>query len=377
MKPADIKRLAKKIRIKSNAVNRERILTDAEAALLKSTKNGSKVPRPAISIWRIIMKSKITKLAAAAVIIIAVIAIVKHLGGSIEPAGVAFAQATEALKKVRWVHTTGTDGYEGWINHESQVSITKAADGRIEFSDYKKSKKYEYDPESNTLTISRTSGDFHELPLQWQEYLKLFAQRQPDIEVSRRKDRVGGNDVEIYILNWAKVGFLRKSEVTVAVQSDLPLSARLKITRSNGTLVTDAKTVFEYPQDGPTTIYDLGVPRSAKVFDYSGELLINEREESALMLRTLGVALVIYANEHNNKYPETLQEVQPYTDNLEWFTQNVEYLGKGKSPRGSARDVIAYDKTLLEKGNSTNILFCDTHLRFGAPKRFIKQEAGD
>jgi len=97
MKSTDIKRLAKKIRIKSSAVNHDRILTDAEAVLVKSTKNGSKVSRPAISIWRTIMKSRITKLAAAAVIIVAVLIGINQLGGSIDGASVAWGEVVEQI----------------------------------------------------------------------------------------------------------------------------------------------------------------------------------------------------------------------------------------------------------------------------------------
>jgi len=378
MKPAEnIENLIKNVELDTNAERDKAVLDDVLNALEESKKLAlSKVEgtKPAViepNIWRTIMKSRITKLAAAAAVLIAVIAIVNYLGGSIDSASVAFAQATEALKKVPWVHTTGTNGYEGWINHESQVSITRAADGKIEFTDYRKSKKYEYDPESNTLTISTTSTGYDELPLQWQQYVKLFAQRQPDIEISRRKDRVGGDDVKIYILNWAKGGFLRESEVTVDVQSDLPLFAHLKITRPSGTLITDAKTFFEYPQDGPTTIYDVGVPRSAKVFDYS-ENLANASKKSAEKLKKLGAALFIYAAEHQGKCPNSLQQLDRYIDNLQWFTQHVEYLGKGTILTGSTPVPIAYDRTFLKEGNSTNILFNDGHVLFGDPKQFKK-----
>jgi outer membrane lipoprotein-sorting protein len=50
------------------------------------------------NMWRIIMKSRITKFAAAAVIIIAVLIGVNEFGGSIDGAGVAFAEVLEHIR---------------------------------------------------------------------------------------------------------------------------------------------------------------------------------------------------------------------------------------------------------------------------------------
>ncbi len=92
-----IKRLAKKIRIKPDAVVDERVLACAEAVLAKSTKNQDVVPLRRPSIWRTIMKSPITKLAAAAVIIIAILIGVHYLGGSIDGASLAWSQVVEQI----------------------------------------------------------------------------------------------------------------------------------------------------------------------------------------------------------------------------------------------------------------------------------------
>ena len=51
-----------------------------------------------ISIWRIIMKSRITKLAAAAVIVIAVLVCIRQFGGSIDGTTVAWAKVIETIE---------------------------------------------------------------------------------------------------------------------------------------------------------------------------------------------------------------------------------------------------------------------------------------
>jgi len=68
-----IKQLAKGIRIKPDAVVDERVLAFAEAVLAKTTKNQGVVPLRRPSIRSKIVKSPITKLAAAAVILIGVL----------------------------------------------------------------------------------------------------------------------------------------------------------------------------------------------------------------------------------------------------------------------------------------------------------------
>lgn len=64
----------------------------------------AKKPARQTTLWRKIMKTKITKLAAAAVIIIAVLIGINHLGGSIDGANVAWGQeimtAIETIKGV-------------------------------------------------------------------------------------------------------------------------------------------------------------------------------------------------------------------------------------------------------------------------------------
>jgi hypothetical protein len=50
-----------------------------------------------ISVWRIIMKSNITKLATAAVVIITMIVVLNHLGGSIDGSGVVLADVAKKI----------------------------------------------------------------------------------------------------------------------------------------------------------------------------------------------------------------------------------------------------------------------------------------
>ena len=74
-----IEKLAKEIRTKPDVINKDQILADAANALDRFV--AAKALKTRMSLWRIIMNSRITKLAAAAVIIIAVIIGLNLVGG--------------------------------------------------------------------------------------------------------------------------------------------------------------------------------------------------------------------------------------------------------------------------------------------------------
>jgi type II secretory pathway component GspD/PulD (secretin) len=125
----------------------------------------------------------------------------------------------------------------------------------------------------------------------------------------------------------------------------------------------------------PTIVTSAAEPqRKADSATKLKELLETEkRMESAERLFELcRTALLVYANDHDDKYPDSLGDLRnEYIDNkdLEWLEANVEYLGKGKTT-ADPRDIpIAYDKTLLAEGNGTNVLFNDSHVSFEMPER--------
>ena len=94
-----------------------------------------------------------------------------------------------------------------------------------------------------------------------------------------------------------------------------------------------------------------------------------ERVNSAQKLSRLGKAVVMYAADNNGKMPATLKELKPYLggDDFKWLIENVRYFGKGQESK-EPDTPIAYDKTLLEKGNGTNVLFLDGHVGFLTPE---------
>jgi hypothetical protein len=109
MKPADnIKNLFRKLRVPASAEFDQRIHSGISKALTESETTTPAVLQPGIG--RIIMKSQITKLAAAAAIIIAAIGVIHYFGGSIDMAGKVYGitDLPELLQNARTLH------YKAW-----------------------------------------------------------------------------------------------------------------------------------------------------------------------------------------------------------------------------------------------------------------------
>jgi outer membrane lipoprotein-sorting protein len=105
MRPAEeIKKLVKNLYDTTSAQMDERVLKDALAALEETKKTKSALTEPIF--WRIIMKSNITKFAAAAVIIIAVTLGVFHFGSG----SVTWAKVIAPILKARTVSFDVTIG---------------------------------------------------------------------------------------------------------------------------------------------------------------------------------------------------------------------------------------------------------------------------
>jgi outer membrane lipoprotein-sorting protein len=120
MRPADnMKKLIKKLRYEAGTETHERILGNVLETLEISEQQKSAAPRP--NIRRIIMKSRIAKLVAAAVIIVAAvlsITIVDKLSSE----AYAFEQTLEAVKNVRFMHVVRRDE-AGQIEDERWIEI--------------------------------------------------------------------------------------------------------------------------------------------------------------------------------------------------------------------------------------------------------------
>jgi len=73
----------------------QHILSDASINMMNAL--ASNQPAKSISVWRIIMKSNVTKLATAAAVIITAVVVLNHLGGSIDGSGIVLADVAKKI----------------------------------------------------------------------------------------------------------------------------------------------------------------------------------------------------------------------------------------------------------------------------------------
>jgi len=136
----------------------KKILDDALAAFEKSKTTETAQFQP--SVWRIIMKSKITKLAVAAVLVIAAVMFITILNKSVSPAW-ALSETIEILRNFGGLCMIGTitidgqeKGTEIWMQANksktsSQDCVTHITNGIIQWA--KDGSTYTYIPQENTV----------------------------------------------------------------------------------------------------------------------------------------------------------------------------------------------------------------------------------
>lgn len=188
------------------------------------------------TIWRIIMKSKITKLAAAAVIIIAVIIGINQFGGPIDGTSVAFGEVLKNSAKVHSVHAlfkTHRQEWEMWCKRGNMLR-TQYKDGTYEVSNgpimwivdennnkatrkpswhYKEAQQKGVDVLDHFLRIQGSegcSGFFAEEPIdQFEEKGRIFNLYKTEMEQYGDKISFEAKvDAETNLLEYLKFGFV-------------------------------------------------------------------------------------------------------------------------------------------------------------------------
>jgi len=236
-----------------------------------------------LKLWRKIMKSRITKLAAAAVIIIAVCIVIHQSGGSIE--NVTFAQIRENMRAMPWLHAVAEAKQaagmemvdirlEVWLCLERQLSAAKDSNGKVIFQNELEHIFQAYDPNTETITILPDKG------LNWNKNLSsvgdipgamINAYEEAGEKVVRETGKYKGKDVLIFRMS----AFLDGRDLWVEMAVDTKMQVVVFISQKaydkDGKLTEEVNAHVDYPETGPETIYDVGVPRSAKIVSYEKE----------------------------------------------------------------------------------------------------------
>jgi hypothetical protein len=225
------------------------------------------------SMWRTIMKSRTTKLASAAVIVAAIIISLSQFKQPVVKA-VDFSEVAKAMEQVPWMRETGqneTGVVEIWVGFESKIHAMKYGRGNVNFIDVKGSKLSHYDSENNTITVTRM--DSYPFDLTSPATLLAGTFKMLEEQGARITARMGsyeGRRVQVQDVVQSNVDG-NGGTYTMTLYID-PDSKRLygidmKETDATGSVFKAQSATHDYPQSGPQTIYDLGVPRDARIVD--------------------------------------------------------------------------------------------------------------
>ena len=248
-----------------DASHRDRLEQDLLAALAKQTPQQIKV-------WRTIMKSRITKLAAAAVIIMIAVLVATFLDKSVTPA-YAIEDTIEAMGEVETVHMVGKDWnghvFDSWMrinpatglqDHfymEGWVTCNGETYERIIVSTPDLS--YSYNKSKNVVTVYdgqliRTDFKFGSIFEQILENLD----DEKKVEIYQGKTDDSGKDVIVIIVHGEK----KTWKILVHPKTKLPVSLE-----NFGPDTTDLKKTEQilYNQPLPEGIFEFEMPEGATV----------------------------------------------------------------------------------------------------------------
>lgn len=230
--------------------------------------------------WRFLMQSRIARLAAVALIVVGAIVGVHHFNGTVVQA-VEFSEIIKAMEEVPWMHASAvgfergiTGVAEQWIGFRSKIHAGRWADGKASFWNLREHQRAEYDPNSNTITLTYVGDD--EFPLNMSspalllESMHKMFEDQGATVVARMGDYEGhrAQVQEISLRNVGRDG-AENHKLTLYIDPDVKLlyAAEVAGLDANGNAVIAGGITFDYPREGPQDIYDLGVPRDAHIVD--------------------------------------------------------------------------------------------------------------
>lgn len=242
----------------------DRVLADAKAACEESSKQ--RYPEP--NVWRKIMESKVTKLSAAATILIAVFV---ALFGPSRPAW-AIEETIETLKRYRALKLESVDnGMRCWAVADESLKIAESVrvelpNGELIVAKAGEFFSYHYKPQENAVYILRAKPAYAYIyPWLGPDFFE-FLKKMPDCKVKYDKDPVT-DEKRAYVTGSHRTSWYSKSFwVEFDTQTKLPL--RLKQWENvhhEGKPSTDSR--ISYFESLSEQMFEFEIPPHARVIE--------------------------------------------------------------------------------------------------------------
>lgn len=226
------------------------------------------------SIRRTIMKSPITKLAAAAVIVIGAFLAIQHFGGSMDGASAAWADVRAAFLAQSWVHLKYDSGREQWISLEDGKFYYKNEDGRKVFVDRVSNIRLIYSPDlGEHISQDRPAVYLGGVIPPWQPKTAweivvgnleaMTGQVVRDTEVQKEIERLDNMElVRFDVYHYDAIGrrlLVRQLWANPETRLPVRIWERLQLAERKEQKREFVTGEFDFPASGPSSIYELGV----------------------------------------------------------------------------------------------------------------------
>ena len=325
------------------------------------------------------MKSRIAKLAAAAVIIIAVLIGIHQFGGSIDGTSVAFANVMQNIQNARTLtyrnvitRANGDTQVVKTMVLEPHLMRVELPDGRVWILDHGQGKTLVLDSKNKQAVMSSTSQKTLDLYDTFRSFRNV-----PDFSVSRIRQRtVDGVQV---------VGFqlTRENDDNVIIvwanpQTSLPIRIEQTVKDKNGQVIKSVTTNIIFDAELDQSLFRLVVPEGYRRRFVDGpaerSIKLTKRSQTASNMRQILLTCIMYAQEHKGQWPNSLQDLTEYglvkdtLINPRQPEREIGYVYLKPSTPLSPLQVVLYEK-YDSWGDGINVGYADGHVQF------IKEES--
>lgn len=241
----------------------------------------SKKPVNSVPLYGIFTKRRLIKFVAAAIIVIGVLQLSNYFNESFDGSTLVLAKALERMKQSSWVYSISeTHSPQGknirhvWKSFDAHIDIIKEQDGTITYADYSKKVVYVYNPNSKTITLSFHTDNYmlpgSKTPF---EMLSRIIESANDRKgkLTREKTRINGIEAELIRIVYNDNPHAESTILVRDVTKNLLTRMEIKAIKLGADEKFTVVTTFEYPEHGPNDIYEVGVPRDAKILDIRPE----------------------------------------------------------------------------------------------------------
>ncbi|MHC4637856.1 MAG: hypothetical protein ACYTBP_12590 [Planctomycetota bacterium] len=270
-------------------------------------------------IWRTIMKSRITKLTAAVVIVIAVLVGINHFSGSIDIASIAWADVETAFLAQSWVHLQYDNDEESWYNLKNGDHYHKQLypwGNSFVYINRTDNLRQRYTPEHSqhiTEDRPRIYKDNiippYEPKTAWESivgHLEKMLENGGSTrrwEVEKYFELVDGIQLVRFdrYYNDAIGRRLLLEQIWADLETRLPVRIwkRLDLAGREAQNRESISGDFDFPKIGPSSIYDLGVPKALPIVKTYGRVV------------DLSIVEVVEAAKaHLNNFPQQYRSIR-------------------------------------------------------------------